>query len=95
MWIAPISNVPALADAGDHGRLRLCQNLTALIDRRGDGVYRHRANVDRAALADDLQANAAGSASAEQVGSAAEELSAAIQELSGAAGEIMTSMASL
>jgi methyl-accepting chemotaxis protein len=45
-----------------------------------------------AALADDLQANAAGSASAEQVGSAAEELSAAIQELSGAAGEIMTAV---
>jgi methyl-accepting chemotaxis protein len=45
-----------------------------------------------AALADDLQANTAGSSSAEQVGSAAEELSAAIQEISGAAGEIMTAV---
>jgi methyl-accepting chemotaxis protein len=45
-----------------------------------------------AVLADDLQANTAGSSSAEQVGSAAEELSAAIQELSGAAGEIMTAV---
>jgi methyl-accepting chemotaxis protein len=45
-----------------------------------------------AVLADDLQTNSAGSASAEQVGSAAEELSAAIQELSGAAGEIMTAV---
>jgi methyl-accepting chemotaxis protein len=45
-----------------------------------------------AALADELQANTAGSSSAEQVGSAAEELSAAIQELSGAAGEIMTAV---
>lgn len=45
-----------------------------------------------AALADDLQANMAGSSSAEQVGSAAEELSAAIQEISGAAGEIMTAV---
>ncbi|WP_245416088.1 methyl-accepting chemotaxis protein [Microvirga sp. 17 mud 1-3] len=45
-----------------------------------------------AALADDLQGGAAGSSSAEQVGSAAEELSAAIQELSGAAGEIMAAV---
>ncbi|WP_134499805.1 methyl-accepting chemotaxis protein [Microvirga pakistanensis] len=45
-----------------------------------------------AGLADDLRSDAAGSASAEQVGSAAEELSAAIQELSGAAGEIMTAV---
>lgn len=45
-----------------------------------------------AGLADDLRSNTAGSASAEQVGSAAEELSAAIQELSGAAGEIMTAV---
>ncbi|WP_262030993.1 methyl-accepting chemotaxis protein [Microvirga sp. Mcv34] len=47
-----------------------------------------------AVLADELQANTAGSSSsnAEQVGSAAEELSAAIQELSGAAGEIMTAV---
>ncbi|KLK90492.1 chemotaxis protein [Microvirga vignae] len=45
-----------------------------------------------AVLADNLQADAAGSASAEQVGSAAEELSAAIQEISGAAGEIMTAV---
>ncbi|MBM6579574.1 hypothetical protein ILT44_05215 [Microvirga sp. BT689] len=45
-----------------------------------------------ASLADNLQANTAGSSSAEQVGSAAEELSAAIQEISGAAGEIMTAV---
>lgn len=45
-----------------------------------------------AALADDLQANTAGSSGGEQVGSAAEELSAAIQEISGAAGEIMTAV---
>jgi methyl-accepting chemotaxis protein len=45
-----------------------------------------------AVLADNLQADTAGSANAEQVGSAAEELSAAIQELSGAAGEIMTAV---
>ncbi|HEY8381024.1 MAG TPA: methyl-accepting chemotaxis protein [Microvirga sp.] len=45
-----------------------------------------------AILADDLQEGAAGTSSAEQVGSAAEELSAAIQELSGAAAEIMTAV---